>query len=208
MQLVEEVVTDLPEPEQVVEAVVCPPDEEDEAEVEVLAEEVTPEVAAEPVAITEVPDIVPEAPVEEVEAPVTEVKEDVADTLVDDFVVTESVAAVEIAIAESAAVEQETVAMSEPVIAETESVDVTPAEPEPQPEPTPAPAPPAEEMTIDATAEQKCVDVPSEEPKSEICDMPCQMQQLVVESVQLNSVEMAVETALNGHIVPEVSIEG
>lgn len=38
--------------------------------------------------------------------------------------------------------------MSEPVIAETESVDVTPAEPEPQPEPTPAPAPPAEEMII------------------------------------------------------------
>lgn len=36
--------------------------------------------------------------------------------------------------------------MSEPVIAETEAVDVTPAEPEPVPEPTPAP--PAEEMTI------------------------------------------------------------
>lgn len=38
----------------------------------------------------------------------------------------------------------------------------------------------------DAPAEQTCVDVLSEEPKSEICDMPCQMQ-LAVESVQLNS---------------------
>merc|ERR1739838_229764 len=151
-----------------------------------------------------VPDTVPEAPVEEVEVPVTEVKQDVVDTLVDDFVVTESVTAVEIAIAESAepaAVQQELVASDAVVVTPTESVDVTPTEPEP--------APPAEEIILDATAEQKCPAVLSEEPKSEICDMPCQIQQLAVESaVQLSSMEMSVETALNGHMVPEVSIEG
>ena len=54
----------------------------------------------------------------------------------------------------------------------------------------------------DTTAEQTCLDVLSGEPKSEICDMPCQMQ-LAVESV-----EMSVEASMNGHIVPEVSIEG
>lgn len=54
----------------------------------------------------------------------------------------------------------------------------------------------------DATGEQTCLDVLPEEPKSEVCDMPCQMQ-LAVESV-----EMSVESALSGHIAPEVSIEG
>lgn len=49
---------------------------------------------------------------------------------------------------------------------------------------------------------QTCLDALSEEPKKEICDMPCQMQ-LTVESV-----EMSVEASMNGHIVPEVSIEG
>jgi len=64
------------------------------------------------------------------------------------------------------------------------------------------PAAPAEEMVIEATPEQTRMDnILSEEPKSEICDMPCQMQHAV------ESVEMSVEASLNGHIVPEVSIE-
>ncbi|XP_008281753.1 calphotin-like isoform X3 [Stegastes partitus] len=222
-----EVISEVPEPEQVTEAVVSPaaPAEEeeeeegdDEGEVEVLVEEDAPEVPAEPVTMPEdalvqsvevpvVPDTIPEALVEEAEPVVTETKEAVADTLVDDFVVTESVSAVEVAIAESAAaIEQEIVAPVEPPSTQTESMDVTPAEPEPEPEPEPV-AVPAEEMIIDAATEQKCLNILSEEPKPELCDMPCQMQ-LAVESVQLGSVELSVEAAMNGHIVPEVSIEG
>lgn len=54
----------------------------------------------------------------------------------------------------------------------------------------------------DAADVQTGLDVLAGEPKSEVCDMPCQMQ-LAVESV-----ELSVESPLNGHIVPEVSIEG
>ncbi|XP_051807139.1 calphotin-like isoform X3 [Acanthochromis polyacanthus] len=214
-----EVISEVPEPEQVTEAAVSPAapaeEEEDDGGVEVLAEEEAPEVPAEPVTVAEdvpvqsveipvVPDTIPEALVEEAAPVITKTTEAVADTLVDDFVVTESVSAVEVAVAESpAAVEQDVVAtIDTPIdVPQTESMDVTPAEPEP------AVVVPAEEMIIDAATEQKCLDMLSEEPKSEMCDMPCQMQ-LAVESVQLNSVEMSVETALNGHIVPEVSIEG
>ncbi|XP_044051278.1 calphotin-like isoform X1 [Siniperca chuatsi] len=211
VESVEEVIAEIPEPEQVTEAVVSPAAPEED-----VAEEDEPEVPTEPVTMTEdapaqaveipvVPVTVPEAPVEEAEAPVTEVKEapatqETAASLVDDFVVTESASAVEVAIAESAAVEPEIVEMRDTLNTQSESVDVMPTEPEPA-------AAPAEEMVIDATAEQTCPDVLSEEPKSEICDMPCQMQ-LAVESVQISSMEMSVEPSLNGHIVPEVSIEG
>lgn len=54
----------------------------------------------------------------------------------------------------------------------------------------------------DAADVQTGLDVLAGESKSEVCDMPCQMQ-LAVESV-----ELSVESPLNGHIVPEVSIEG
>lgn len=123
--------------------------------------------------------------------------------------------------------------MSDALNTQSESIDVTVAEPEP--------AAPAEEMVIvsdcqvyiilhkhhlghrwlkcliigsyltsslssiplqDAAGEQACEDVLPEEPKPDVCDMPCQMQ-LVVESV-----EMSVESTLSGHVVPEVSIEG
>lgn len=54
---------------------------------------------------------------------------------------------------------------------------------------------------------QACLDAPPEEPKLEepkleVCEMPCQ-KQLAVESV-----EMSVESSLSGHVVPEVTIEG
>ncbi|XP_069379525.1 cytadherence high molecular weight protein 1-like isoform X6 [Paralichthys olivaceus] len=231
-------------PEQMTEAVVSPAAEEDKAEVEVLAEEDAPEELAEPVTLAEdvpasteiptVPASMPEALVEE--TLVAEVKEAPVDTLVDDFVVTNSAIEVEVAIAESVAAqeiqsvdatpaptetEQEVVALIETPCALAEPMDMAPAEVELQPELKPEvdlkPEPvlevelaaaPALEMIIDALAEQKCLDVLSEELKSEACDMPCQMQ-LTVDSMQLNSAaEMSVETALNGHIVPEVSIEG
>ncbi|XP_075961125.1 uncharacterized protein LOC142964611 [Anarhichas minor] len=198
VQSVEEVVAETHEPEQETEAVASPAapaeDEDDEAEIEVLAEPValTEDAPAPCVEIPVVPDTVPEAPIEEAEALVTEVKESFADTMVDDFVVTESLSAADVAIAESAAVQPEIVEVSN---TESESMDVMPA----------AVAAPAEE--IDTGAEQICLEVLSEEPKLEICHLPCQMQ-LAVESVQLSSIEMSVEASLNGHIAPEVSIEG
>lgn len=66
--------------------------------------------------------------------------------------------------------------------------------------PNPPPLPP---RLQESPAEQMCeAALPPEEPKAEVCDMPCQME-LVVESA-----EMSVESALGGHMVPEVSIEG
>ncbi|XP_044051279.1 calphotin-like isoform X2 [Siniperca chuatsi] len=211
--IVQEAEPIIPETEPVTEAVppaeapvVAPAETEIQTEeTTIIATETEQDAPAQAVEIPVVPVTVPEAPVEEAEAPVTEVKEapatqETAASLVDDFVVTESASAVEVAIAESAAVEPEIVEMRDTLNTQSESVDVMPTEPEPA-------AAPAEEMVIDATAEQTCPDVLSEEPKSEICDMPCQMQ-LAVESVQISSMEMSVEPSLNGHIVPEVSIEG
>lgn len=55
VESVEEAVAEVPEPEQVTEAVVSPEAPgEDEAEVEMLAEEEAPEVPAEPITMTEV----------------------------------------------------------------------------------------------------------------------------------------------------------
>uniref|UniRef100_A0A1A8IAL8 Uncharacterized protein n=1 Tax=Nothobranchius kuhntae TaxID=321403 RepID=A0A1A8IAL8_NOTKU len=85
------------------------------------------------------------------------------------------------------------------IIAGAESRDVSPADPEPA-------APPEDEVSSNS-AEQTSLSASSEEPKTEACDATCHIQ-LPVKSVQLGSVEISVETALNGHIVPEVSIEG
>lgn len=104
----------------------------------------------------------------------------------------------------------------------SEPTDVAAAEPEAEPEPAAAPV---EEPVVVSScqqhvsfyrpalkslrplfqkspAEETCEAVPPEEPKAEVCDMPCQME-LAVESA-----EMSVESALGGHMVPEVSIEG
>uniref|UniRef100_G3PKF6 Uncharacterized protein n=1 Tax=Gasterosteus aculeatus TaxID=69293 RepID=G3PKF6_GASAC len=86
----------------------------------------------------------------------------VADSLVDDFVVTDSVAAEDVANAQAVEVQPEIVSNTK-----SESVDASPAEPL---------AAPAEETLIDAAAEQKCSEVLSEEPKQGMCDIPCQMQ--------------------------------
>lgn len=45
-------------------------------------------------------------------------------------------------------------------------------------------------------------DAQLEEPKLEVCDMPCQKQ------LAVDSVEMSVESSLSGPVVPEVTIEG
>ncbi|XP_034547395.1 calphotin-like [Notolabrus celidotus] len=214
VETVEEIIEVTPAPVEIAVCTEAPPEDD----VEVLAEEEAPEVP-EPVAITEdapapaveipvVADTLPEAPVEAVEAAVSEIVEalpatqEIPESFVDDFVVTESASAVEVAIAESAAVEPEIVEVTETPIIQSETLEVAPPEPEPI-------VAPAEEIIIDATLGQKCLDVMSEEFKTEICDMPCQMQ-AAVESVQLKSTEMTVDAPapLNGHIAPEVSIEG
>lgn len=193
-----EATTERPEPEQVIKEVspAAPTEEgEDEGEVEVLDEEDAAAVPAEPVTAAEVSDTIPDALVTKAEAPVVEEKVAVADILVD---VTESVSAVQVNISASAAVEQEIVTTMETFSTQMESMDVTP-------DPALA-AVPAKDVIIDA-AEQSGLEMLSEEPKPEICDMPCQMQ-IPGEPVQLSSAEISMETALNGHIVPEVSIEG
>nr|XP_054587655.1 calphotin isoform X4 [Nothobranchius furzeri] len=117
------------------------------------------------------------------EAEVSETKEEVDD-------VTARARPAEGALTASAVIQQEF------IIAGTESRDVSPA----------AAAPPEDEVSSNS-AEQTSLSASSEEPKTEACDATCLIQ-LPVKSVQLGSVEISVETALNGHIVPEVSIEG
>ncbi|XP_071388978.1 cytadherence high molecular weight protein 1 isoform X3 [Centroberyx affinis] len=261
----EAVIEAIPEPEEVTEVSPVAPAEVEEVKVEaeVLAEEVAPEVAVEPVEIAEdvpapaveipvEPVSVPEPLAEEAEAPVAEVTEapaqPVVDTVVDDFVITDSAPVVEAAMAESA-VEQAPVVMTDALNALSESLDVTPAVPEPAPVPAaeiinetecgeeevsllgeredtlpPDYRPSPEDLLAkegieaqleieavkDAIDEQTSLDVLSEDlsaPQKDICDMPCQMQ-LTVEPVQLGAMEIPAEGTLNGHMVPEVSIEG
>ncbi|XP_011477117.1 fibrous sheath CABYR-binding protein [Oryzias latipes] len=95
---------------------------------------------------------------------------------------------------ESSAFQQETLMDGDSMPAQTQSV----VRPDPDP---------AGEAPHDSAAEQTYASVLSDNPKAESCDLPCQMQ-LPVESVPLSAEEISVETALNGHIVPEVSIEG
>ncbi|XP_005738185.1 calphotin-like [Pundamilia nyererei] len=202
-----EVVTDVPESERVTEAAVSPTTPAAEDGKEVLAEENASEVPSETAIKTEhtpvdsvevaaVPDTSPEVTAQEAKPKEDAVATLIDATAVDEFVVTESVSAVEVA-TESAAVQQEILPVNDTLSAQTYSVDVTTSEFEPA-------AAPAEHTDA---AESKCLDRQSEASKSEIREVECQME-ISVESVQLSSVEMPVETALNAHIVPEVSIEG
>ncbi|XP_011617970.2 fibrous sheath CABYR-binding protein-like isoform X3 [Takifugu rubripes] len=218
-----EVAAEVLEPEAVTEIVSGgEEEEEEEAEMEVLAAEEASEVSAETTDLitkTEVPQdapvqpmeiqVVGDAPLEEAEASAAEVKEEIVDNLADDFVVTETAEAVEVAIAESSG-QLETVEMSEALNSQSEASNESVAESVAE-----VVAPPAEEA-MDADG-QACLDAPLEEPKLEepkleepkleepkleVCEMPCQ-KQLAVESV-----EMSVESSLSGHVVPEVTIEG
>uniref|UniRef100_A0A1A8EY59 Uncharacterized protein n=1 Tax=Nothobranchius korthausae TaxID=1143690 RepID=A0A1A8EY59_9TELE len=154
-----------------------------------IQEEVLEDTAAEaPVLSAEVPEQVKKSLPSVKEAKVSETKEEVDD-------VTARVWPAEGALTASAAIQQEF------IIAGTESRDVSPADPEPA-----AAAPPEDEVSSNS-AEQTSLSASSEEPNTEACDAPCHIQ-LPVKSVQLGSVEISVETALNGHIAPEVSIEG
>ncbi|XP_056889433.1 fibrous sheath CABYR-binding protein-like isoform X2 [Takifugu flavidus] len=216
-----EVAADVLKPEPITEIVSGgEEEEEEEAEMEVLAAEEASEVSAETTDLitkTEVPQDAPvqpmeiqgvgDAPLEEAEASAAEVKEDIVDNLADDFVVTETAEAVEVAIAESSG-QLETVEMSEALNSQSEASNESVAESVAE-----VVAPPAEEA-MDADG-QACLDAPLEEPKLEepkleepkleepkleepkleVCEMPCQKQ-------------LAVESSLSGHVVPEVTIEG
>uniref|UniRef100_A0A1A8BCQ8 Uncharacterized protein n=1 Tax=Nothobranchius kadleci TaxID=1051664 RepID=A0A1A8BCQ8_NOTKA len=155
-----------------------------------IQEEVLEDAAAEeaPVLSAGIPEQVKETLPSVKEAEVSETKEEVDD-------VTARARPAEGALTASAVIQQEF------IIAGTESRDVSPADPEPA-----AAAPPEDEVSSNS-AEQTSLSASSEEPKTEACDATCLIQ-LPVKSVQLGSVEISVETALNGHIVPEVSIEG
>uniref|UniRef100_A0A1A8KKP4 Uncharacterized protein n=1 Tax=Nothobranchius kuhntae TaxID=321403 RepID=A0A1A8KKP4_NOTKU len=152
-----------------------------------IQEEVLEDTAAEeaPVLSAGIPEVKETLPSVK-EAKVSETKEEVDD-------VTARVRPAEGALTASAVIQQEF------IIAGAESRDVSPADPEPA-------APPEDEVSSNS-AEQTSLSASSEEPKTEACDATCHIQ-LPVKSVQLGSVEISVETALNGHIVPEVSIEG
>uniref|UniRef100_A0A1A8B9M6 Uncharacterized protein n=1 Tax=Nothobranchius furzeri TaxID=105023 RepID=A0A1A8B9M6_NOTFU len=153
-----------------------------------IQEEVLEDAAAE-----EAPVLSAGIPEQVKEAEVSETKEVGAGVCLHDYEVDDVTARAwpaEGALTASAVIQQEF------IIAGTESRDVSPA----------AAAPPEDEVSSNS-AEQTSLSASSEEPKTEACDATCLIQ-LPVKSVQLGSVEISVETALNGHIVPEVSIEG
>ncbi|XP_017267600.1 fibrous sheath CABYR-binding protein-like [Kryptolebias marmoratus] len=195
----EAAVTETPKPEQPTESIspaASAQEGEEKVEATVLVEEEVA-VCAEPiedaavqsVEIPEVKDTTLQALVGEAEA-----REEVAETLADDVVVSESASG-----ADDVITQQEVMVTSDNLRTQTECIAGTPADPEA--------AAPAEAVLTSDAADQTGLNVTSEEPKSEVCDIPCHMQ-LPVESVQLASVEISVETTLNGHMVPEVSIEG
>ncbi|XP_053726954.1 uncharacterized protein LOC128762618 isoform X2 [Synchiropus splendidus] len=118
----------------------------------------------------------PEKAPEESEEAIPESKEDGADKLAGDFVVTEAVSVLDGA--EPAAERSDTM--------DAEPADETHAEPQP-----------AEEPIAETNVNLKC----------ETYELPYQTQ-LPVESLSLSSMEVSVETVLNGHIASEVTIEG
>ncbi|XP_054895808.1 fibrous sheath CABYR-binding protein [Poeciliopsis prolifica] len=150
-----------------------------------------------PVEIPAVLNTITEAPLDEADPPVVEHSEGSADLLLQQLADTESVSTVK-DVSTSAVVQQEAEGTGDTFIPQTESTDAAPAEPETDS------AAPAGEI---AAANQKCLDVSSEEVKSGGCDVPCQGQ-LPVEAVQLGGAELSVEITQNGNIVPEVSMEG
>ncbi|XP_047236123.1 endochitinase A-like isoform X1 [Girardinichthys multiradiatus] len=184
------------------------PAEGGEEKLKVLAEEDSAALSVESVTSVEdvfgpsvenpaVLDTITEAPLDEADPPVVETTEGIADPLVHEFVVTESVSAAKDVVSASAVVQQETKGTWDMLATQTEPMDAAPADPET------AVAPAGEK----AAADQTCLDVLSDEVKSGGCEVPCQLQ-FPVEAGQLDAVELSVEISQNGSIVPEVSIEG
>ncbi|XP_038161764.1 acidic repeat-containing protein isoform X1 [Cyprinodon tularosa] len=205
---VEEAVIETVEAENGVEVGPLELPEEGEEKVEDVAEEdlaalsVEPVTAAEdvPVSSLEIPTVlnaITESPMDEADLPFVEAKEEAADLPVHESVVTESVSAVNDAVSSSPIVQLETERTGDTFTTQIESSDsATAAAAHAE-----APAAPTEENA----ANQSCLDVLTDEVKSG--DFPCQIQ-IPVEAKQLNAVELSVEIAQNGNVVPEVPIEG
>ncbi|XP_015231030.1 PREDICTED: fibrous sheath CABYR-binding protein-like isoform X2 [Cyprinodon variegatus] len=205
---VEEAVIETVEAENGVEVGPLEPPEEGEEKVEDVAEEdlaalsVEPVTAAEdvPVSSLEIPTVlnaITESPMEEADLPFVEAKEEAADLPVHESVVTESVSAVNDAVSSSPLVQLETERTGDTFTTQIESSDSATA--------AAAHAEAPDAPTEENAADQSCLDVLTDEVKSG--DFPCQIQ-IPVEAKQLNAVELSVEIAQNGNIVPEVPIEG
>lgn len=155
---------------------------------------------------------VPEVPAEVVQAPVADVTDApadaVVDTVVDDFVITESAPAVEAAMAEPIA--EAPADKMDALEALSETLDLV--------TPVPEPAPIAAADMINVTEEIDVMKAAIDEktalgmlsddftaPQQMIPEMQCHTQ-LPVDPIQLTTMEM--EGAMNGHIASEVSIEG
>ncbi|KAM9464759.1 uncharacterized protein ACWYII_009822 isoform 3-T3 [Salvelinus alpinus] len=203
------------------EAPVSAPDEfEDEPVTTQAPEEVPvetiPETLSEPVVapVDEAPlaDVAPSEPL--VEAPV----DSVIDTVAENFIITESVPTVEAAMAEPAIEEQVPAVPTDALEDLSESLNNVPPVSEPAPVTADEVIDAKEEIEAqmeieakkDATDENTALDVLSghfSAPQPVISELQCHMQ-LASAPVELASVDIPAEAALNGHIATEVAIEG
>ncbi|XP_034026859.1 titin-like isoform X2 [Thalassophryne amazonica] len=171
----EDITEDTPETEQVTEAVVDPvaPTDEEEGEAEV---EDIPQVTEEAADIIKELDTVPEALVEMAQGHLIEIEEEVNKTPAGECVITAEDDASDQCVTDP----QETTCLSDSISTESETVNISPADPEPA-------AGPVEEVPTDVINEHTSLAVLPEEPMSDISDSSCQLD-LTVESLHLNSV--------------------
>nr|XP_023835222.1 calphotin-like isoform X2 [Salvelinus alpinus] len=207
----------IPEEVEVEEAPVVTEDEPvttqapEEVPVETIPETLSEPVVA-PVDEAPVADVAPSEPL--VEAPV----DSVIDTVADNFIITESVPTVEAAMAEPAIEEQVPAVPTDALEDLSESLNNAPPVSEPAPVTADEVIDAKEEIEAqmeieakkDATDENTALDVLSghfSAPQPVISELQCHMQ-LASAPVELASVDIPAEAALNGHIATEVAIEG
>ncbi|XP_070992059.1 uncharacterized protein [Oncorhynchus clarkii lewisi] len=209
----------IPEEVEVEEAPVVTEDEPvtTEAPKEVPVEtEIIPETLSEPVVapVHEAPvaNVAPSEPL--VEAPV----DPVIDTVADNFIITESVPTLEAAMAEPAIEEQVLAVPTDSLEALSELLNNVPPVSEPAPVTADKVIAAKEgieaqmeiESKKDATDENTALDVLSghfSAPQPVISELQCHTQ-LASAPVELASVDIPAEAALNGHTATEVAIEG
>ncbi|KAM9464757.1 uncharacterized protein ACWYII_009822 isoform 1-T1 [Salvelinus alpinus] len=207
----------IPEEVEVEEAPVVTEDEPVTTQApEEVPVETIPETLSEPVVapVDEAPlaDVAPSEPL--VEAPV----DSVIDTVAENFIITESVPTVEAAMAEPAIEEQVPAVPTDALEDLSESLNNVPPVSEPAPVTADEVIDAKEEIEAqmeieakkDATDENTALDVLSghfSAPQPVISELQCHMQ-LASAPVELASVDIPAEAALNGHIATEVAIEG
>ncbi|XP_055742300.1 calphotin-like isoform X1 [Salvelinus fontinalis] len=205
---------DIPEEVEVEEAPVVTEDEPVTTQApEEVPVETIPETLSEPVvAPVDEADVAPSEPL--VEVPV----DSVIDTVADNFIITETVPTVEAAMAEPAIEEQVPAVPTDALEDLSESLNNVPQVSESAPvtadEVIDAKEDIEAQMEIEAkkdtTDENTALDVLSghfSAPQPVISELQCHMQ-LASVPVELASVDIPAEAALNGHIATEVAIEG